>query len=165
MLATSQRLNYRRGPDVAEQRDLAPLTLGNVAIGTAKKDVGLNADRAQLLDRMLGRLGLELTGARNEGQQRQMDVNGALPRQLVAELADGLEVRQALDVTDRAADLDQNEVEALISRQDELLDGIGNMRDDLHRGAEIVAAPLFGDDVLIDAAGGDVVLRGCTSGR
>ena len=33
-------------------------------------------------------------------------------RQLVAELADGLEERQALDVADRAADLHQHEVDA-----------------------------------------------------
>ena len=34
------------------------------------------------------------------------------------------------------------------------------MRNHLDRGAEIVAAPLLGQDVLIDAAGGDVVLLG-----
>ena len=32
------------------------------------------------------------------------------------------------------------------------------MRNDLNGGAEIVAAPLLGEDFLIDAAGGDVVL-------
>jgi hypothetical protein len=31
------------------------------------------------------------------------------------------------------------------------------VRNHLHGGAEIVAAPLLGDDVLVDAAGGDVV--------
>jgi hypothetical protein len=31
-------------------------------VGAAQQDVGLDADRAQLLDRMLGRLGLELAG-------------------------------------------------------------------------------------------------------
>ncbi len=34
------------------------------------------------------------------------------------------------------------------------------MRDDLDGGAEIIAAPLLGDDVLIDPAGGDGVLLG-----
>ena len=38
-------------------------------------------------------------------------------RQVVAELADRLEERQALDVADRAADLDQHEVEALVARR------------------------------------------------
>ena len=73
-------------------------------------------------------------------------------RQLVAELADGLEERQALDVADRAADLDQHEVDALVARRHELLDGVGDVRDHLHGAAEIVAAPLLGEDVLVDAA-------------
>ena len=36
-------------------------------------------------------------------------------RQLVAELADRLEERQPFDVADRAADLDQHEIEAVIA--------------------------------------------------
>ena len=86
-----------------------------------------------------------------------MDEDGVAARQVVSELADRLEERQALDVADRAADLDQHEVEAVVAVADERLDGVGDVRDDLHGGAEIVAAPLLGDDVLIDAAGGDVV--------
>ncbi len=79
-------------------------------------------------------------------------------RQIIAELADRLEERQALDVADRAADLDEHEVDAVIAREDELLDRIGDMRNDLHGRAEIIPAPLLGDDVLIDASGGDVVV-------
>ena len=41
--------------------------------------------------------------------------------------------------------------------QREFLDRVGDVRDHLHRGAEIVAAALLGDDVAIDAARGDVV--------
>ena len=80
-----------------------------------------------------------------------------MARQLVAELADRLEERQALDVADRAADLHQHEVVALVAVADEVLDGVGDVRDHLDGGAEIVAAPLLGEDVLVDAAGGDVV--------
>ena len=125
--------------------------------GTA--DVGLDADRAQFLDRMLRRLGLELAGASECRQQGQMDIDGVVARQVVADLPDRLEERQALDVADRAADLDQHEIEAVVAVAHEFLDGVGDVRDDLDGGAEIVAAPLFGDDVLINAAGGDVVLR------
>ena len=46
-----------------------------------------------------------------------MDEDGVAARQLVAELADRLEERQALDVADRAADLDEHEIEPLIARQ------------------------------------------------
>ena len=67
-------------------------------------------------------------------------------------------IRQALDVADRAADLAQHEIEAVIALADEVLDLVGDVRDHLDGGAEIVAAPLLGEDVLVDAAGGDVVL-------
>ena len=65
-------------------------------------------------------------------------------RQLLAELADRLEERQALDVADRAADLDEHEVEAVVAVEHEVLDGVGDVRDHLDRRAEIVAAPLLG---------------------
>ena len=40
----------------------------------------------------------------------------AWPRaQVVAELADGLEERQALDIADRAADLAQHEIDILVA--------------------------------------------------
>ena len=51
----------------------------------------------------------------------------------------------------------QHEVDALVAGGNEFLDGVGDVRDHLHGGAEIVAAPLLGDDVLVDAPGGDVV--------
>ena len=86
-------------------------------------------------------------------------------RQFVAELADRLEERQALDVADRAADLAQHEIEAVVAVADEVLDGVGDVRDHLDGGAEIVAAPLLGEDVLVDAAGGDVVARASPDGR
>ena len=38
-----------------------------------------------------------------------------MARQIVAELADGLEERQALDVADGAADLDEHEVELVVA--------------------------------------------------
>ena len=87
-----------------------------------------------------------------------MDEDDMAARQIVAELADRLEERQALDVADRAADFDQHEVDAVVALEDEVLDRVGDVRDHLHRRAEIVAAPLLGDQLLIDAPGGDVVL-------
>ena len=82
-------------------------------------------------------------------------------RALVAELADRLDERQDFDVADRAADLAEDEIAILLDiGADELLDRVGDVRDDLDGGAEIVAAPLALDDALIDAARGDVVATG-----
>src|SRR5579871_4744741 len=107
---------------------------------------------------MLGGFRLELARGRNERQQCEVDIDGVPSWQLVAELPDRLEERQSFNVTDGATDFHQHEIDPVIAFEDEVLDGVGNMRNDLDRGAEIVAAPLPGQNVLIDAARGDIVL-------
>ncbi len=86
-----------------------------------------------------------------------MDEAGLAARQFLAQLADGLEERQALDIADRAADLDQHEIGIAGVGQDELLDLVGNVRHHLNSRAQVVAPPLLFDDVGVDAARGDVV--------
>ena len=152
-----ERLNDRFFAHVAEQRDFLALACRHLAIRTAQQNIGLNADRAQLFDRMLRRLGLQFAGRRNVRHQRQMHVDRRAARQIVAELADGFEKRQAFDVADRAADFDQHEIDVLVAVDDELLDGVGDVRNDLHGAAEVIAAPLLGEDLLVDAPRGDVV--------
>ena len=56
-----------------------------------------------------------------------MDEHGALAAELVAELADRLEERQALDVADRAADLADHEILVRHAVEDELLDRVGDV--------------------------------------
>lgn len=87
-----------------------------------------------------------------------MHIDRVVARQVVAELANRLQERHRLDIADRAADLAQYEVIVVIAVQHEMLDLVGDVRDHLNGRAEIVAAPLALDDVLVDAAGGDVVL-------
>jgi hypothetical protein len=83
--------------------------------------------------------------------------HGALRSQFVAELSDGFQKRQALDVAHRAADFDQAEIQILGFVYDGLTYGIGDVRNHLHRGAQIIAAPFLGDHLRIDPAGGGVV--------
>ena len=159
MFGDVERLDHRARPHVAEQRELAPLLARDRPVGADQQEVGLDADLAEFAHRVLGRLGLQFAGRGDPRHQGQVDIDRVAARQVVAELADRLEERQPLDVADRAADLAEHEVVVLVAVEDELLDGVGDVGDHLHRGAEIVAAPLLGDDVLVDAAGGDVVLR------
>ena len=86
-----------------------------------------------------------------------MHERGAFAAELVAELTDRFEERQAFDVADRAADLDKKKIDILVAGHHEFLDHVGDVRDDLHGAAEIAAAPLARDHFLIDAPGGDVV--------
>jgi hypothetical protein len=73
-------------------------------------------------------------------------------------LADRFEIGQALDIADRAADFAQNEIEIVVAVANEVLDGIGDVRNDLDGRAEIIAAALLGEDFLINAAGRNIVL-------
>ena len=137
---------------------LARSLVGQRLFAAAQQHVGLDAEAGQLAHRVLGRLGLQLAGRRDVGHQRDVDRRSVCSRpELVAQLADRLDERQALDVADGAADLAQHEIEIVGVGERELLDRVGDVRDHLHRRAEIVAAPLLGDDLLVDAARGDVV--------
>src|SRR5205085_11390646 len=98
--------------------------------------------------------------------EREVTVDGVATAGLEAELPDRFQERQRLDVADRPADLDDDHVHSLADFANALLDLVGDVRDDLHRLAEVVAAPLFLDDLEVDAAGGEVALaRGAHGGE
>ena len=97
-------------------------------------------------------------GAAHDRHQREVQVDAVAAPELDAELADRLEEGQRLDVADRAADLDHADVGALGAELDAALDLIGDVRDHLHGGAQIVAAALLGDHPLVDAAGGEIAV-------
>jgi len=143
--------------DVAELRDLGALGIGQRLFTAAQQDVGLDAQRGELSHAVLRGLGLQLARRRDIGHQGDVHEQRVLAADLVAQLADRLDERQRFDIADGAADLAQHEVEIIGFGLGEFLDRIGHVRDDLHRGAEIIAAPLALDDRLIDAARGHIV--------
>ncbi len=127
-------------------------------LAAAEENVRLDADAAQLLHGVLGRLRLDLTRAAHDGDQREVDVDAGAAAELHAELADGFEERQRLDVADRAADLDHAHVRAIGAELHAALDLVRDVRNHLHGRAEIVAATFLRDDALVDAAGGEVAV-------
>ena len=138
--------------DVAEQRDLALDVRVEEAIGPAQQDVRLNADRSQIADAVLRRLRLQLAGGADERNERQMNVERVVAADVLTELTDGLEEGQALDVADRAADFDEHDVGVPRHAADRVLDFIGDVRDHLHRAAEIIAAAFLLNDALVNLA-------------
>ncbi len=92
------------------------------------------------------------------GHEREVDEHAAAPADVHGELPDRLEEGQRLDVADGAADLGDHEVHVarLRDQRDPLLDLVGDVRNDLHGAAEVIAAALAADDGVVDAAGGDV---------
>ena len=141
----------------AEQGDLAADVAVEAGLGAAQDRVRLDADPAQLVDRVLGRLRLQLAGVADVGNERQMQEHRPFRAEVRVELADRLEERQRLDVADRAADLGDHEVDRLRlgDDQDLLLDLVGDVRDHLDGAAEVVAAALAGDHGVVDRARGD----------
>src|SRR3954468_13551840 len=154
------RGDHRFLVDVAEVRDL-PLDVGiEVPVGAAQQDIGLDADRAQVADAVLRRFRLQLAGGANERHQREVNVERVLAADILAQLADRFDERQALDVAHGAADLDEDDVDILGDRLDRILDLVGDVRDDLHGAPEVIAAPLLLDHLQVNLAGRPVVVAG-----
>jgi hypothetical protein len=102
-------------------------------------------------------VGLQLAGRADVRQQRDVDDEDVVPADLVADLADRLQERQRLDVADGAADLGDDHVDVVGGHPpDTGLDLVGDVRDDLHGVAQVLAAPLLGDHRRVHLPGGDV---------
>ena len=146
--------------NVAEGGDLQAQMVVEVAFGAEYQNVWLDAHPLQLLDAVLGGLGLQFVGSlqiRHIGKVYAYGVATQLP----AQLADGLHKGSALNVADGAAHLGDDEVELLVLlvlAQHTTLNLIGDMRHHLNGLAQIVTATLAVDDRLVDAAGGDAVV-------
>ena len=154
MLRASAALTTASLVHVAEVRDLALEVVRDRRLAAAHDDVGLDAAAAQLGDRVLGRLGLLLARRADERHERDVDVADVVAADVLAELPDGLEERQDLDVADRAADLGDHHVDVVGGQAaDAPLDLVGDVRDHLHGLAEVVAAALGGEHRLVDRAG------------
>src|SRR5207253_9839722 len=91
-------------------------------------------------------------------QERAVDVQDVLASHVVAELAGRREVGERLDVADRTADLDHDDLRLLLARHpvDALLDLVRDVRNDLHGGAEVVATTLLRDDGVVDLPGREI---------
>src|SRR5258708_2290514 len=83
-----------------------------------------------------------------------------LGAKLQAQLADGFQERQRLDVADGAADFDDDNVNAFGNFLDGGFNFVSNVGDDLNGLAEVIAAALFGQNRFVDAAGGPVIVAG-----
>ena len=62
------------------------------------------------------------------------------------------------DIADSAADFDDDDVDTFGDAFDAALDFVGDVRNDLDRFAEVVAATLFGENGFVDTAGSPVIV-------
>ena len=133
---------------------------GNRLIGTTQQDIRLNADGAQFLDRVLRRFGLDLSGCLDERHQGEVHEQGIVVPEFHAHLPDRFQEGQRLDITHRAANLDQCDIGISGTLMDRPLDLVGDVRNHLHRSAQIVAATLLANHVLVDLTRSEVVAAG-----
>ena len=142
--------NVRRRHDcihgnVAEVRDLLFETSRKLAIHPTEQYFRLNPEAQKLLDRVLCRLRLELPGCGDVRDECHVDRDAVLGTELDAQLAHGLEERQRLDVADRAADFNDCYVDVARGLTYASFDLVGDVRNDLNRRPEILAAALLRD--------------------
>jgi hypothetical protein len=77
------------------------------------------------------------------------------------ELTDGFEERLGFNIADGTADFNDGDAGLiyLIAAMETGLDLVGDMRNDLHGPAAVIAVTFLGQDGFIDLAGGDVGLN------
>ncbi len=143
------------GVDVGEERDLVADVVRERLVRAADDDVRMDTDAAQLVDGVLRRFCLQLAGSFDEGDERDVEIEDILRAYLAPELADRLEERERLDVAHGAADLGDDDVGVArgCHAPHAVLDLVGDVRDHLHRRAEVLAFPLATDDGVPDRAG------------
>ena len=81
-----------------------------------------------------------------------MNETGIVAGILDRHLPDRFEKRQRLNVANGATDLDDGHLRIARAGLDVQLDFVGDVRNDLHRAAKIIAAPLFLDDAFVNLA-------------
>jgi len=150
-------VDHRVVVDVAQAGDLALQVVAERRLAAAHDDVGLDATAAQLGDGVLRGLRLLLARGADEGHQRDVDVADVVATDVGTELTQRFQERQDLDVADRAAHLGDDHIDVVGGQApDAALDLVGDVRDDLHGLAQVVASALRREHCLVDAAGGGV---------
>src|SRR5208282_3967554 len=144
--------------DVAEQRDFFLEVSGNVAITAAKQDVGLNPDAKHFFDAVLRGLGFQFACGGDERNQRDVYEERVFPAKFEAHLTDGFEEGKRFNVANRAADFDDDDIHIIGNFLDRGFDFVGDVWNDLHGFAEVIAAALFGQNGFVDAASGPVIV-------
>ena len=134
---------------IAKQRDFAAFFVGQDSVHAADEDVGLQADAEHFFNGVLRGLGFDFACRRDIRHIRQMHKQGVGAAKLAAHLADGFQKRQRFNIAHRATDFHNRHVFARCAFVDAAFDFIGDVGDDLHRAAQIIAAPLFGNHVFI----------------
>ena len=150
--------------DLAKHRDLIRSSLLERDVATTGDQIWGETSGSGILDRSLGWLGLLL--ALDDWDEGDVNLEEVILSCSTSKLAHRLNKRGGLDIADGSSQLDNADVWGLVGvvdwdlgdALDPVLDGVRQVWHDLDGAAEVVAATLFLDYVLVDLAGCDVVL-------
>ncbi len=92
---------------------------------------------------MLRRLGFHFAGCGHVRHQRQVHIERVLTAHFNRHLANRFEERQGFDIAYGAADFNQHHIVAFAAFKDAFFDSVGDVRNNLNGGAQIVAAAFF----------------------
>lgn len=163
------------GRDVMYANNLVPFHLARIGdllnscllqgcLAAACNDVRSETSTTDITDGPLCRLGLLLRA--NQRNIADLDLKEVVLANSSLELSHGLNEWCALDVSNSTAQFDDTDIRLpsrLIHRNlgdllNPVLDFIRQMGDDLHSLSEVISTTLLGDDMVVDLAGGDIVV-------
>ena len=131
------------------------MILWNRHFGTAHENVRENTDVAEFGNRVLRGLCLEFACGLEVRHENQVDKAGVFHADFEAELPCGFEEGERFDVACDAADFAEHDVGAAFGcRAEGILDFVGDVRNHLHRTAEVLARAFLREYRRIDAARG-----------
>ncbi len=129
-----------------------------MAVAAAQQNVGLNSNAQHFFHAVLGGLGFQFAGGGDERHQRDVHEQSIFCAKLQAHLANGFEEGKRFDVANGAANFHDDHVHAFGNFPDGGFDFVGDVGNDLHGFAQVIAAALFGENGFVDAAGGPVIV-------
>ena len=130
---------------------------GRSALRAAEQNVGLNTDGAQLFDAVLGGLCLQFLCGGDPRNQCEVHEECIVAALFMAHLPDGFDERQRFNVAHSSADFNNGNVDISSNLAARCLDFVRDVRNHLHGFAQVMTAPLAGDDVFVDTAGREIV--------
>lgn len=127
--------------------------------GATHEHAWLDTSATHRFDSVLDWLGLELAQVIHVQERRNMDIKCAFVSISVPELSDRFDKVHSFDITDRATDLDYEDIDVCCELLKCIYDLVGDMRDDLDVFAQIITATLLGDHTREDLTACDAMLR------
>ena len=154
--------DHRLALDITEEGYLVRDSFGDGIVTAADDDVRLDTDAAQLVNAVLGGLGLQLHGGVEVGEEGHVDVEHVVPADFVSHLPDSLQEGLPLNITHGTAHLDEDDVGSRVLGQflEPLFNLVDQVGHDLDGAPQEVPPPFLGNDGAVNLPRGYIGIGG-----